>query len=201
MVSRLSSVSSDEEWRPVIEWEGVYEVSSEGRVRSLDRVSILRDGREIFYPGRYLKLKVNNGGHLYVRLNRPGDRNVQRYVHRLVMQSFVGECPSGMEVCHNNGDPTDNRVDNLRYDTHSSNVSDRRAHGTDKQVLKKSCPRGHNYKDWNIVPYFAKRGHRSCLACSRARARVSYYPELASDVDDIADLYYRKLESENNEQH
>jgi hypothetical protein len=52
---------------------------------------------------------------------------------RLVLMTFIGPCPDGMEACHENGDCTDNRLENLRWDTHSSNLLDRRRHGTNVQ--------------------------------------------------------------------
>ena len=53
-----------------------------------------------------------------------------RRVHRLVLETFVGPCPDGMETCHNNGIHTDNRLENLRWDTHSNNQKDSVKHGT-----------------------------------------------------------------------
>src|SRR5690606_28755671 len=51
-------------------------------------------------------------------------------IHRIVMEAFCGPAPDGMEVCHNNGNPRDNRLCNLRYDTHKNNHSDQQEHGT-----------------------------------------------------------------------
>lgn len=52
------------------------------------------------------------------------------FVHRLVLEAFVGPCPEGMEACHNDGDCTNNRLENLRWDTRLSNIHDKQAHGT-----------------------------------------------------------------------
>jgi hypothetical protein len=68
-------------------------------------------------------------GRLRVTLSREG-RHCVRYVHRLVIESFFGPCPPGREACHNNGDHTDNRLSNLRWDTHANNVLDQFRHGT-----------------------------------------------------------------------
>ncbi|MES2156069.1 MAG: HNH endonuclease [bacterium] len=61
-----------------------------------------------------------------------GGRGIQKQakVHQVVMWAFVGPCPSGMEVAHNDGDPTNNRLDNLRYDTRRGNHMDTFKHGT-----------------------------------------------------------------------
>jgi hypothetical protein len=67
-------------------------------------------------------------------------KNKMRYtkmVHRLVAEAFLGPCPSGMECCHNNGVAADNRLLNLRYDTHKSNIDDRARHGR--------VPKGENH--------------------------------------------------------
>ena len=68
-------------------------------------------------------------GHFRVTLFRGGIRH-RIFVHRLVLETFVGPCPSGMETCHNNGDPADNRLENLRWDTNSANKQDAVRHGT-----------------------------------------------------------------------
>lgn len=47
-----------------------------------------------------------------------------------MLEAFVGPCPEGLECCHENGDESDDRLDNLRWDTHSNNLMDRRKHGT-----------------------------------------------------------------------
>lgn len=53
-----------------------------------------------------------------------------RMVHRLILEAFVGPCPPGMEACHWNGNPTDNRLENLRWDTPQENTNDKYRHGT-----------------------------------------------------------------------
>ena len=56
-------------------------------------------------------------------------QNVVR-VHKLVLEAFVGPCPDGLECCHNDGNSFNNHIDNLRWDTHKSNIHDRIKHGT-----------------------------------------------------------------------
>ena len=69
-------------------------------------------------------------GHLFVGLRRDG-RYFYRQVHRLVLEAFIGPCPPDMECCHGpNRDPRDNRLANLRWDTHESNMRERAKHGT-----------------------------------------------------------------------
>lgn len=108
-----------EEWRPVEGWPG-YEVSNLGGVRTQTRR--VEDGRTVH--GRTLRPWRNDKlGHLAVSLNRGGWRKTAS-VHRLVALAFLGYPPLGAEVCHFDGDPTNNRVDNLRWDTHAANMAD-----------------------------------------------------------------------------
>jgi hypothetical protein len=112
---------SDEVWKPIPGHDG-YEASSLGRIRSVDRV-IYHGGKRIpvrRLHGRILKLQTNaHGGHLHVQM-----ANKTYRVQRLIMLTFVGECPEGLEVCHNVANVNNNRLDNLRYDTRISNRAD-----------------------------------------------------------------------------
>lgn len=119
--------SVHEEWRPVKGYEGQYEVSSLGRVRSLDR-TVVRNGKERQLKSRILGCNVtskNSPGYPTVGLNHR-----TAYVHHLVLEAFAGPRPPRHEACHCNGIRTDNRAANLRWDTPSANQNDRVTHGT-----------------------------------------------------------------------
>jgi hypothetical protein len=58
------------------------------------------------------------------------DQTRQHYVHRLVLVAFVGPRPPGLVCCHNDGNPLNNRVENLRWDTYEANEADKLRHGT-----------------------------------------------------------------------
>jgi len=118
----MSSVS--EEWRPVVGFEGQYEVSSLGRVKSLPK-TVLRGRGPFITKERIIGGRSRAAGYPIVRI-----REKTLYIHALVLESFVGPRPVGFEACHNNGDRTDNRSDNLRWDTPRSNQMDRAKHGT-----------------------------------------------------------------------
>lgn len=98
-----------------------YFATEDGRV-----YSALRKWRR---KGRFLKLSIATGGYRRVNLYKDGKRH-HKFVHRLILEAFVGPCPDGMEGCHNNGDPADNRLENLRWDTRSCNILDAIRHGT-----------------------------------------------------------------------
>lgn len=150
-----------ENWRS-IEGFPYYEVSSTGRVRSLDRTMRYPSGRVMTWRGRILSPKTDSKGAQQVGL-RTEEGRTDTLIHRLVLLAFVGPCPEGMECCHNNGNPADNRVENLRWDTKSENQKDRRAHGTDPQLNRTHCPSGHPYTAKNT--YVDPRGARRCRTC------------------------------------
>ncbi|MGI9486787.1 MAG: NUMOD4 motif-containing HNH endonuclease [Geminicoccaceae bacterium] len=126
--------STHEKWRPMVGFEGVYDVSDQGRMRSLSREE---SASNQFGPytrkrkGRILAPHTNQRtGITLVQLCHNGNP-FTRTVSRLVMAAFVGGCPEGKEVAHNNGKPWDNRLNNLRYATPEENAADRLLHGTD----------------------------------------------------------------------
>lgn len=106
-----------------------YRVTRDGRVWSKNT------------PGRGNKNKIPKIWKMLKEQVRKKDKRVQYhiknngtvksfYVSRMVLELFVGPCPEGMEACHNDGDRTNNHVDNLRWDTHINNERDKVLHGT-----------------------------------------------------------------------
>lgn len=111
-------------WKDIPGYEGRYQASTEGRIRSVDhRVRVVVHGKETtrLSPGRVLRPGAKKDGHMTVVL---GHKAHGSNVHQLVMLTFVGPVPEGCEVCHNDGDPTNNALENLRYDTRSENIKD-----------------------------------------------------------------------------
>jgi len=121
------------EWRDIPNWVGLYQVSENGRVRSVDRTVVQRSrwGQQIrCFRGKELRLNKSSNGYIFVSLSRPGNRPKSLLVHRLVALTFLGEPAAGEEVCHINGVRADNRASNLRWGTRSSNHADKIRHGT-----------------------------------------------------------------------
>jgi hypothetical protein len=111
----------EEIWKDVPNYEGMYQVSNLGRVRSLPRKILRKNGVPQTLQGHVLRPQVcNSSGHLFVQLGH-GNKNL---VHILVARAFIGENPGGLDVCHNDSNPKNNRVENLRYDTRSNNNID-----------------------------------------------------------------------------
>ena len=182
----------NEEWRPVVGWEDLYEVSDQGRVRSSDRTVHCKNGRTRRYKGRLLKPQKSGGGYLQVALCR-GDKPRRSYIHRLVLAAFAGPCPDGMETRHLNGNPADNRLANLQYGTRSENNLDRVKHGTHQETRKTHCPRGHELTHGNTPEYRKREGFRGCLACARAHSHIWRHPELRDQFQQVADRYYQAI--------
>ena len=151
---------SEERWLPVVGSEGSYEDSDQGRVRSLERL----DSRGRRRAAKARSLNRQKSGHLTVTLCHDG---VQRAVgvHRLVLEAFVGPCPDGMEACHWNDVPDDNRLENLRWDTRAANIADSVRNGTHHMARVTRCPKGHEYTPENTYVY--PGGNRACLTCRR----------------------------------
>ena len=182
-----------EQWKPVHGYEGIYEVSSHGRVRSVDRTVTRSDGQVRHLEGKVLRAALSKrGGYPIVSLYAHG-KNKMRYVHSLVAEAFIGTRPEGMEVCHGDGDPNNNHVENLRYGTQSDNELDKVRHGTHTNAAKTRCPLGHELFAENIPPSIAKRGKRQCRACARARAYLQRHPELKPKLQAIADSYFNTI--------
>lgn len=104
-----------EEWQPVIGYEGCYEVSNLGRIRSLKS----RSGRP---RQRLLKSHSFNRDYARVLLFRNGSGQTHA-VHRLVAKAFLGPVPEGKEVNHKDGMKANNRTQNLEYVTAAENIS------------------------------------------------------------------------------
>ena len=156
------------EWRPVPGYEGHIEVSNFGELRRLAHT----DYRGYRMPAKSLRPSKVTSGHFQVRLvDRAGVR-LRHMVHALVLITFVGPRPDGMQGCHNDGDPGNNWIGNLRWDTPSSNMVDRVEHGNDPQSNRVACPRGHALVSPNLTERHAVAGKRMCWACDRERSEA-----------------------------
>ena len=107
-------------WKDVPGCKG-YQVSSLGRVRTLDRMVVGSDGREELHHGKILKPQRMKNRYLEVYVCVDGRRK-HRTVHSLVAEAFLGERPDGTDVMHLNGDRSDNRVENLTYGPRAENL-------------------------------------------------------------------------------
>lgn len=142
-------IAPGDEWRSIPDFPG-YEVHYTGLVRNRS--------------GHHLSPRVRASGHLNVNLFRDGDAH-HRFIHRLVLESFVGPCPEGYISCHRDGDPANNYVDNLYWGTFSDNQLDQALHGGHPRANRTFCINGHEYSESGYVTY---NESRHCIPCRQA---------------------------------
>lgn len=146
-----------EQWVPVVGFEGLYEVSDAGNVRSLPRPGT---------RGCVLRGEVDRRGYRTVKLSKDG-RKKHVAVHVLVITAFCGPRPGDSECRHLNGDRLDNRLVNLAWGTSAENSQDMVDHGrTNSRITH--CPQGHEYTPENTYVW---GGRRYCRSCNRVYTR------------------------------
>lgn len=102
---------TEEIWEPVVGYEGLYEVSNQGQVRSLDHVDSLGRSKH----GRILRQAKDGGGYALVCLHRGHQRGYNESTHRLVAEAFLGPCPPEATVHHIDGSRDNSVLENLCY--------------------------------------------------------------------------------------
>jgi hypothetical protein len=130
-----------ERWAPVVGFETLYHVSTMGRVKSLGREFVRKNpfgtsAKSLMrYPEKIIT-RCKGKPYLLVSLSPGRCGRVRRWLHRLVLEAFVGPCPDGFQCRHKNGNPTDNRLANLCWGTPTENQRDRVKHGTNTRGEK-----------------------------------------------------------------
>lgn len=114
-----------ENWKPIAGFEALYEVSDLGRIRRLR-------GRQGTRAGRITSGRTNRDGYLRVSLCDAPNPEVEKLIHILVLEAFIGPCPDGMEACHWDGNPGNAALSNLRWDTPANNTLDKIRHGKNR---------------------------------------------------------------------
>lgn len=164
-----------ERWLPIPGYEGLYEVSDHGRVKTLRRQSCFtnRWGNPSYrtIPESIRKVRTHpNGGHLDLTLSKDGKKK-HWFVHTLVLLAFEGGRPApDVEIRHMDGDPTNNKLENLRYDSHEENVNDMlHVHNTHVYKSATHCIHGHQFDAANT--YIRPDGNRDCRQCAKDRRK------------------------------
>lgn len=167
----MQHICTPEEWRPVSGFGGRYEVSSIGVVRSLPKTFRDSKGRPRRMPGRTLKATVVPEGYHKVWLFGDGEKSY-RYIHRIMLEAFVGPSPEGHYGCHWDDDPGHNCLGNLRWADPTENVLDCVRNGEHGMANRTHCPQGHPYSPENTYRYFhGGTNVRRCKICTNVRGR------------------------------
>lgn len=151
---------SEEVWKDVLNYEGLYKVSNLGRVKSLDRLCILSDGRRRVNKGKVLKVRYDIGGYEKVTLYKNKIGKILS-VHYIVISTFNGDRPDGLVINHIDENRTNNQLDNLEYITQKENIN----HGTGNIKRKYSQPNSIRVSATNSI---CKLEFDSLSECSRA---------------------------------
>ena len=125
-----------EEWRPVVGYEGLYEVSNMGRVKSVERTAWCGNGYRTVHE-RILRTRKNRYGYVIVNLYQEGKMKTC-CIHRLVAESFIPNPDNLPDINHKDEDKTNNNVDNLEWCSRSyNNTYNGRAKKAGKKIGKK----------------------------------------------------------------
>lgn len=113
------------EWKPAFGFEKTHLISNDGIVKKIK-------------TGKILKQQFNNNGYRVLSF-RDKTRSKTMAVHRVVLQSFVGICPENHQASHLDGNRTNNRVDNLKWETAAQNNQRKILHGTQRRGENSGC--------------------------------------------------------------
>ena len=171
------NVKSYEEWRPIDGYEGLYEVSNLGRVRSLDRVSIDKNGVSKHLKGSILRPSLS-GNYFQVPLYRGNDSYQNFLIHRLVASAFLENAANKPQVNHKDGNTKNNVASNLEWVTASENI--RHAYDIGKMSYKQR-----NYKKMGKLS--GKVNGRSVVCVDDG--------EIFSTLQSAADFYHISINS------
>ena len=169
----------NEIWKDIAGYEGWYQVSNMGRVRSVDRTVYFKDGRRSrFYKGKILKLKYHNG---YQMVNLLKNKELfVACVHRLVLETFVPPVEGKTWCNHKNGIKSDNRAENLEWCTPSENNQ----HATEMGLRHNNVSGMLAYADTLKKKVVAIQNNKICFVadCSRDMAMLLLERGIVADV-------------------
>lgn len=158
------------EWRDIPGYEGRYQASDDGQIRSVHRTYLNSLGRRRVTPSRVLAGANDKRGYLVVALYKDATTRVTCRVHQCVCLAFHGLRPfPEAHVRHLDGNSYNNAAANLRWGTPSENQFDRLVHGTQHNANKTHCKQGHEFSPDNTIHYVKPNGlgMRRCRTCTR----------------------------------
>lgn len=167
-------------WKDIAGYEGMYQISNYGNVRSLDRITYNKNGSKINRVGKPKAKTIDNLGYYHVRLSKDSKTDTFR-IHRLVAEAFI-ENPNGYKyINHKNEDKLDNSVDNLewcsaKYNLEYSNNTRKAANSNKKPILQYSLD-SQLIKEWSSMKEIEIHLgflHGNIGKCCRGESKQSY---------------------------
>lgn len=156
------------ELRDVVGYEGLYRVTSDGRVF---RAAATPRMEKAYPAGSELTQGANAKGYMRVGLRKDGKTRT-RPVHQLVLEAFVGPRPPDLVGRHLDDNKSNNCADNLIWGTQAENVQDSVRNGTQVNARKTHCPANHRYDEANtrwVAVNGVPRTGRACRKCDLIR--------------------------------
>lgn len=177
----------EEIWKDIEGYEGFYQVSNLGQIKSLDRYIKCKNGAERYMKGRILNHTVNKKRRGYCEISLHMNGKEKRYkVHRLVALAFLPNPYNKPEVNHKDEDKENNRVDNLEWVTSKENANhgsrNKRCGIPSKKKIKQIDKEGNVVKIWDSsidagkILNISSSGIRNCT-CGRTKTYLGYYWE------------------------
>ena len=158
-----------EQWKDVEGYEGLYQVSSEGRVRSLDRTIIRKNGVPLDVKGKILKPRPIKNGHLRIVLCKDGVYT-DKLVHVLVGKMFIPN-PNNYDIVHHiNYDKTDNKVENLKWMSYQQHTEEHKAKKVHQSTLD-----GKLVKTWDSTKDTVKNSFCPSGVAACCRGKINTY--------------------------
>lgn len=187
------------DWKDIEGYEGIYQVSSEGLIKSLERTVLNKNGKFQYYPEKLLKFDIHSSNTTsYCRVTLCKDHKIKRFcVHRIVAATFIPNLDGKPCVNHKDNNGLNNSVSNLEWCTHSENMLHAQKQGRLREAQSKggkvgslpevakaisNCTAMINsvYGKWKVIEYLGKQGNGkgkhyvlcACLGCNKTIQRV-----------------------------
>lgn len=187
-----------EEWKDILGYEGYYQISNKGRVRSLSRF-VINNGTRVLIEGKIISLTNNGTGYYQVKLFK-NNHCKHFYVHVLVARHFVEGYADGLEVNHKDCNKNNNCAENLEWVTKRENQRHQRAFHTIQNEQKQrifhaiqneqtTCP------ICKKIKYFRSK---MCLECSSKAQRKVNRPSKTELEHDLLFLNFTQIAKKYN---